>query len=432
MANYWQKALNAVFYANPVKLQKLIDEGHFYNRLLEDTGLLSKPFPIWRITQCWEDAIGDRVDEFIESTRAELAAFVARNKQVKEIFRTQLGVEFTPIDYHAYTDNFFSAYPDETDEDILDGETPETLAKYGTTQLDLDLYCAVERFDIPLVISLLQKGANPHARIMRDESENAFSRIGCESSYLCTCRLSYAWQAAYEHNSIEEDEARDLIGWAAHETMYATLEKYNTCPEPEEPELIYPEEVLQGSAKFWCIHDGEDDSTGVILDGSRAWFIVTPEDEYDLRKYSLCVSGLEKDFMKEFGAQNHDGLIDAMMAELDCPQSIGKMLARVQGKKEFTVWDFRNIENATLLEKALTEISWKDQGTSREYQMKWYFDVTEWLRKFGVSDDEIAAMFQKKPIPVLWLRNHGGKTPETMAKMYLENKENDKEEHQYQ
>lgn len=420
MANYYQKAINAVFYANPVKLQQLIDEGHFYNRLLEDTGLLSKPFPIWRITQCWLEAIGDNVEDYIEETREELAAFIERNKQIWEIFRTQFNVEFTPIDYQDYSDNFYAAYPDETDVDIVDGETPDTLTKYGTTQLDLDLYCAVERFDFPQVILLLQKGANPYARVSRDGSMEAFSRIADECSYLCTCRLSYAWKAKYQHNSIGEEEGHDLIGWAAHEAMYRTLEKYNTIPEEPEVTPTYPEGVNEASAKIWSIYDADDDSTIVILDGSRAWFMAIPDSEPDLRRYSFCVTGYEKDFMKEFGAKTHDGLVDAMMIALDCPSSVGVMLSRVQGKKEFTIWDFRVFENSSPLEKKLAEISWTDFGTSREYAMNWYYEVARHLKNAGLSDETIITKFEAKPIPVLWFKNHGGGvTPESMAQKYL-------------
>ena len=89
MPNYYQKAINAAFYANPVKLQKLIDEGHFPARLLEDTCLLTRPFPIWRIPQCWEDAIGD-VSHWSKPVQYLIADFKARVFQVKEILRSSL------------------------------------------------------------------------------------------------------------------------------------------------------------------------------------------------------------------------------------------------------------------------------------------------------------------------------------------------------
>lgn len=424
MANYYQKAINAVFYANPVKLQQLIDEGHFYNRLLEDTGLLSKPFPIWRITQCWLEAIGDNVENYIEETREELADFIERNKQIQEIFRTQFNVEFTPINYQDYWQDFYCEDPSSSEEDCLDYESPEVLAKLGTTQLDIDLYCAVVKFDFPQVIDLLKKGANPGAPTSDDKYDGgAFERIGTECSYLCTCQLSYAWKKDYEHNSVE-DEVGDLVGWAAHEAMDRVLNEYNTIPPEPAPVIIYPEGVHEGSAAIWALHDAGEDSTVVIVDGTRAWFMAKADGDADYRNYSICITGYEKDFMPLFNAKNHDALVDRMIFELDCPESIEKMLALVEGKKEFTIWDFRVSEKATPLEKKLAEISWTDFGTSREYAMNWYYEVARLLKKAGLSDEAIIAKFEAKPIPVLWFRNHGGGvTPESMAQKYLVSEE---------
>ena len=58
MSDYTQKAINAAFYADPGLLRKLIDEGTFPKSLIDDTGILNTPFPIWRIPQCWEIAMG--------------------------------------------------------------------------------------------------------------------------------------------------------------------------------------------------------------------------------------------------------------------------------------------------------------------------------------------------------------------------------------
>lgn len=230
MANYYQRAINAVFYANPVKLQQLIDEGHFYTRLLEDCGLLAKPFPIWRITQCWEAAMGDDPTAFSESCRAEVTDFMARNRQVKEIFQKTLHVEFTPIVYQDYWENFYCMEPYASVEDIID-YTPKALAKVGTRQIDIDLYCAVEKFEFSRVIELLKAGANPNANMTTDEDDEstALDRIGMECSYLCTCQLSFAWSPK-NHTCVGHHEIGDLVGWAAHETMSRCLEQYSTWP----------------------------------------------------------------------------------------------------------------------------------------------------------------------------------------------------------
>ncbi len=229
MTNYYQKSINAVFYANPEKLQQYIDEGNFPKELLSDIGPLSRPFPIWRIPQCWEEAMGD--DASIYEEEKVVADFMARNKKMKELFQNTFGVEYTPIDYQSYSEDYYSCDPDETDEEIIDPETPESLAKFGTTPLDIELYCATVRFEYQKVIELLKKGANPRAATSADEwDEGAYERIGAECSYLCTCRLSYAWNPK-GHTPVGSDEIRDLIGWAAHEKMYRCLKEYDTFHE---------------------------------------------------------------------------------------------------------------------------------------------------------------------------------------------------------
>ena len=229
MTDYHQKSINAVFYANPEKLQEYIDEGNFPKELLTDIGLLSQPFPIWRIPQCWEEAMGDNASEYTE--KDVVADFMARNKKVKEIFQNLFGVEYTPIDYQSYWKDYFAAEPDKTAEDALYPDTIETLATYGTTQLDVELYLAVEKFDYSQTIELLKKGANPRATMSNDEfDEGAYDRISSECSYLCTCRLSYAWSPK-GHTLVGENEIQDLVGWAAHEKMYRCLVMFNTVQE---------------------------------------------------------------------------------------------------------------------------------------------------------------------------------------------------------
>lgn len=229
MTDYHQKSINAVFYANPEKLQQYINEGKFPNELLSDIGLLSRPFPIWRIPQCWEEAMGD--DASIYEGEKVVADFMARNKKVKELFQSTFGVEYTSIDYQSYSEDYYACEPDETNEEIIDPETPESLAKFGTTPLDIELYCAAVRFEYQKVIELLKKGANPCAATTANEwDKGAYDRIDTECSYLCTCRLSYAWNPK-GHTPVDSYNISDLVGWAAHEKMNRYLKDYITFQE---------------------------------------------------------------------------------------------------------------------------------------------------------------------------------------------------------
>lgn len=234
MPDYDWKAINAVFYARPDKLQKLIDKGQFRLGLLENIGRLNSPFPIWRITQCWEAAMGDDASKFTDEKN--VADFMARNKKVKEIFKDSFNVEFSPINYQSYWDCFFSNDPNEPDSKIIDPEKAKALSEYGTTELDVALYCATVKFDFQRVKDLLEKGANPRARMYMDfhSDEGAYDRICSECSYLCTCRLSYVWDSKNEP-ALDNYQIEDLVGWAAHETMKRVMEDYIIVFESSTP-----------------------------------------------------------------------------------------------------------------------------------------------------------------------------------------------------
>ena len=231
------QCIKAAFYALPDRLRELIDSGNFDKELLQDIHLGTDipAFPVWRIPQCWKIAIGEDLNAYSDSVKEELRNFVVRNDKVMDIFAKEFGVEYGPIDFQQYHECFFSEDPDWTDAEILDGEDPKVLfEKFGTRPIDIQLYCAAERFDFPRVKVLLEQGANPYKEAYEDGSSDSFSRIGDECSYLCTCCLSWAWHPK-RYDPLEHHELEDLIGWAAHETMYRWIEQYNTVPEPVSP-----------------------------------------------------------------------------------------------------------------------------------------------------------------------------------------------------
>lgn len=230
------QCIKAAFFALPERLRSLIDEGHFEEDLLRDIRLGTDypAFPIWRIPQCWQIAIGDDISSYNKDVRADLEDFVRRNALVMELLSKEFGVQYTPIDFQQYHECYFSEDPDSSDEDIMYGEDPALLAReYGTRPIDIELYCASRRFDFPRVKELLLQGANPYAEASDDGSCYAIGDIGGECSYLCTCRLSWAWKPE-RREFIDHQELHDLIGWAAHETMYRWIQEYNTVKLEEE------------------------------------------------------------------------------------------------------------------------------------------------------------------------------------------------------
>ena len=67
------RSIIAVFLAQPERFEELLKEGLFDGALLKDIGGFSKPFSIWRISQCWE-MLADPND-FIEIARPDVEDF---------------------------------------------------------------------------------------------------------------------------------------------------------------------------------------------------------------------------------------------------------------------------------------------------------------------------------------------------------------------
>lgn len=274
----WNKqSIKAAFYALPDRLQKIIDAGNFNKDTLFDDVLYytdMEGFPIWRIPQCWKIAIGD-VNMYRDSCQDAVRDFVKRNDAVMEIFAREFGVEYTTIDFQKYHECYYSEEPDWSDEDIISDAEAEVLKKkFGTRPVDVQLFCAVVRFDFPRVKELLEQGANPYATVYDDGSGDAFSRIGDECSYLCTCCLSWAWDTE-KYEPLEHHELEDLIGWAAHETMYAWMKKYNTVPDPYEVESVIPATTREAFAIFDEMVSQEDKKAFIAQSGSE--FVVNQQ-----------------------------------------------------------------------------------------------------------------------------------------------------------
>ena len=222
-------AILAVFYARPEILNTLIDSGRFNKALLKDTKSLCKPFPIWRISQCWD--IISSMTGWREDVRSQVEDFHRRNDMVIKIFKDRLNVEFTPIDYQQYHDDFYCDYPDDTAEDQLCVDSIQELLDAGVRQIDIDLYCAGAKFYYEEVKRLLIAGANP-AAWLPDPFPSGFQlddRIGAECSFLDT-QVAHFLYTEKTTEPLYRSFLCDLVGWAAHETMYALIEEYRQFP----------------------------------------------------------------------------------------------------------------------------------------------------------------------------------------------------------
>ena len=228
------KAVVAVYYARPDQLLELLDHGKFNMSLLENVGHFSKPFPIWRISQCWD--VVSRVEDKPEYQPVAIE-FRKRNDEIIRIFKDCLGVEFTPIDFQLYHDDFYCDDPDETPADQLMVNSTQELLDAGVRQIDIDLYCAVAKFHFDETQALLQKGANP-AAWLPDPFPSGFQvddHIGAECSYLGTMLYS-DMEDKGKSKTVYHLDLPQLFGWAAFETMYRLIEKYRQHPHYKWPE----------------------------------------------------------------------------------------------------------------------------------------------------------------------------------------------------
>lgn len=203
--------------------------------LLEDIGLLSKPFPLHYISLC-NEAIWRYVDEW--KNKEEATRFRDKSRAMVEFWKEYYRVEdFAQINYRIYNEDFYCAWDDETDEDILCAPK-EDYIEVGCRALDLDLYCAVERFDFDEVERLLDMGANPDADLYDkpveqrgeiDDCWSAIERIGFEKSYICSELLWLLRDAEIDMEKrrwIDKGTVAHILGRAAHSEMYRLLEKY--------------------------------------------------------------------------------------------------------------------------------------------------------------------------------------------------------------
>ncbi len=422
MNNYRNQAIDAAFYANPELLRRLIDEGNFPTALIEDIGILNAPFPIWRIPQCWEIAMGTDISIYLDEVKNEVADFMERNAKVKSIFAEAFSVEYSPIDYQQYHMNFYEYAPDDTDDDIIMEDNMAEIYKYGTRNIDLELYCAVCRFDFLKVKELLDAGADPYAPALCDASDNSIGRMGDECSFLCTCQLSWAWKPK-RHYQVDRMIIGDLVAWAAHETMYKWIEKYTTIHEDLlfDPDYVFMEEMHAGSVKAYRIAGDGSNRDLLVLDRSRAWFIELPSRELNLDNYSVCVSGSDKDFKALFGVESLKDLVDASSKEYCRIDAMNAFLKRINGRKGFKVNDYRIAEHSTKLDKFIHGMAQKRGKVPQRYFMDWYQGVSKHLLAAGLSEAKVIDLLEKHPLQVGYLYAHDGwgLTPDIISKRLL-------------
>lgn len=199
-------------------------ESMIYNledkRILEDVGWVHISFPlhyitlcydiIWRYPEAWED---------ITERRAKIDMMLDFWKRYYNV------TSFPKIEYNMHNDYYYDRTW-ETDTELLYADVSDYISA-GYSAKDIELYCAVERFDFERVNRLLQEGANPNAHLKLTEEDDdaliALHGIGIEMSHLL-CELD----SMLKSGKIRRDEdIRLLLALTAHTDMYDLLKQYD-------------------------------------------------------------------------------------------------------------------------------------------------------------------------------------------------------------
>lgn len=224
-----QKYINAVFNFDAETFKTLLNTEPFDESLLQDFKFSEEvPCPIYWMTQCWE-IIFAHPEECKEKYRQIFEENKQRNLEIKRLFEEKLNVVFKPIDFYNTDFWFYRNERDDTFEDVFYDDTKEKLIAKGYREIDLDLFVAVHKFDFEETERLLKLGANPSCEI---DEDSCYHRIGVECGFLDT-ELQGIFIKRVQRNPFE-DNARDLIdlvGWAAHKSMYSLLLKYDTSED---------------------------------------------------------------------------------------------------------------------------------------------------------------------------------------------------------
>lgn len=221
------KYINAVFNFDAEGFKTLLETEPFDLSLLQDIKFAeSVPCPIYWITQCWE-IIFEHPVEWKEDCRETIAENKRRNLEIKKIFEERFNVVFKPIDFYNTDFWFFRNERDDSFEDVFWDETRDAMIARGYRGIDLDLYVAVTKFDFIETERLLKLGANPTCEFTED-GNTCFDRIGTECGFLDT-ELQEIFIKREPCNPIDGNARTlcNLVGWAAHESMYSLLSKFD-------------------------------------------------------------------------------------------------------------------------------------------------------------------------------------------------------------
>ncbi len=222
-----QQFETAVFTINTTEFKRLLDSEAFNPSWLVSTPSTNgKHFPMYWITLCYEIVLGNPED-WKEHIRPLISKRIEDIKIIKQLFEDYFHVNLEPLDFiNPQYDLYNKAFITDKIKDVF--EFPDNVTK-NHSELDIQLFMAVERMDFIEAQRLIGLGANPDEEFKEyDKGEpdyNCFSWVEIERGFLC-CELDWAWEAQTNYY-IQDCNIADLYTWAAYEKMYKILTKNN-------------------------------------------------------------------------------------------------------------------------------------------------------------------------------------------------------------
>ena len=228
--NIIEELANALFNVEPKLVKELL------GKIPDRTPIpYYSDMPIHYITRFVEMAI-NKVEDYNESFQPRVRQALRDNDEIKQMLSEKFGVNFIdPIPFHQMAqDGYFSPwnYDEDGYDEVFFTDDVQQLKSLGATDIDLELYSAVMKFDFDKVKQLLEQGANPAAKIMGEDYEythrpdTAISEIGQE-----IIGLPHIFNTAFLDDKKEAikrlgENVYYLTSLAAHNQMYNLLESY--------------------------------------------------------------------------------------------------------------------------------------------------------------------------------------------------------------
>lgn len=123
--------------------------------------------PLYYIPKCWSLVLG--ADIFENEDKKHISMLYENNKIIMQLMEDKWNIDFDTIEipYSEFDCGIlFKSDKDDTVEECLAVDISELKIIYDNfREIDIDLYCAVDKLDIKLTRRLLEKGASPFVYI---------------------------------------------------------------------------------------------------------------------------------------------------------------------------------------------------------------------------------------------------------------------------